>query len=100
MNEYEIGLFVLIWAITDRIREIAIFPGWISVFGKWFDTFYNDKITTLWPFRTAYHTFKNLAVIALVIIVWINYGFIISMSIVAIWGSGQFIGLLFRKNLN
>ena len=98
MNEYWIGLFVFFWAVTDRQREIAVFPGWESIFGEWFETFYNDKVSELWPFRTAYHTFKNIAVLFLVIVVWIHYGFIIAMSMVAIWGAGQFLGLLARKN--
>ena len=97
MNEYWLGLFFFLWALTDRLREIAVFPGWISVFGEWFDTFYNKNASTLNPFRDAYHTFKNLAVLFFVLMVWWFYGFIIALSMLAIWMSGQFLGLLFRK---
>ena len=48
MNEYWLGLFLLFWALTDRMREIAVFPGWVSALGGWFDTFHNKDITTLW----------------------------------------------------
>lgn len=98
LNEHWLLLFVFFWAITDRIREIAIFPGWVSSIGKWFDTYYNPNIGTWYPFRDAYHTFKNIAVLFLFIVTWRIFDFMTAIYLIIIWMAGQFLGLLFRKN--
>ena len=98
MNEYWLLLFVFFWAITDRIREIAVFPWWLSSINNWFDTFYNPDIGTWWPFRDAYHTFKNLAPMMLFFLVWWWFDFYTAIYMIIVWMAGQFLGLLFRKN--
>lgn len=98
MNEDWLLLFVFFWALTDRPREVAMFPGWKSSLGKWFETHYNSKIGNWWPFRSAYHTFKNAPVVFLFILTWVFYGFMAAIYLVVVWMAGQFLGLLTRVN--
>lgn len=100
MDEYYLMLFVFIWALTDRQREIAVFPGWYSKLGEWFDTHYNPNVGAWWPFRTAYHTFKNIIVLLLYVLTWIFYDFMTANYVIIIWMAGQFLGLITRKKLN
>jgi len=95
----EVILFVLIWAITDRIREIAIFEGWESRFkGRWWDRFYTPTVPTWWLFRDGYHTFKNLPVLFLFVMTWYVFGlWPTGLAVVGAWAVGQFVGLAFRK---
>ena len=98
MSDREIILFVLIWAIADRLREIAIFPGWVSRFGGWWDRFFTPSIPSWVPWRDGYHAFKNLPVLLLFVITWLVYGLWPSaLAVVGAWTIGQWVGLAFRK---
>ena len=97
MQDKEIVLFVLVWAIADRLREIAIFPGWVSRFGGWWDRFFTPSIPSWVPWRDGYHAFKNLPVLILVVASVYTYGWLPSLYVMAAWGIGQYVGLAFRK---
>lgn len=101
MNEFAmfIVLFTLIWGFLDRQREIAIFIGWVSKLGSWFDTFYTPDAPVWNPFRDAYHLFKALPIYLLFALVWWQFGFINAAYMYAAWAVGQFLGLLLRKKL-
>lgn len=90
-------LFVLMWGFFDRIREIAIFPGWVSRIHEWFDTYYNPDVSTWWPFRDCYHTFKALPVFMLFGLIWYWSGIMNAIYIYIAWAIGQKLGLLTRK---
>ncbi len=91
-------LFALLWGFLDRQREIAVFPGWISRLGPWFDTFYTPHAPVWNPFRDAYHSFKAIIVFVLFGLVWWWFGFFNAVYMYAAWAVGQKVGLLLRKN--
>ena len=97
---YETLIFIILWGILDRQREIAVFPGWISKLGKWFDTFYTPTQPVWWPFRDAYHTFKAIIVYVFVGWIWYHYGFVDAVYTYAGWAIGQKIGLFTRMKPN
>ena len=99
MNEYIILLFVFVWAFSDRLREIAVFPGWESKWGKWFDTYYTPDMWKWIPWRDAYHLFKAVAIWFLVLLIFIIFGWEVALYIYAAWAVGQFAGLVARKKL-
>jgi len=83
-------VYIFIWGFTDRLREIAIFPGWESRLGRWFDL-YNTKYNL-----DAYHIFKWIPVFGLFIfIAFIDYK--VAAFFWLAWGAGQAAGLLTRK---
>ena len=96
MSEYTILLFVFIWAFTNRQSEIAIFPGWKSKLGEWFDTYYNDKLPEWFPGRYAFHSFKGIPVWSLVIMMLIVFDIKTAFYTYLIWAAGQFLGLVTR----
>ena len=97
MDEYVIVAFILVWALMDRIREVAIFPGWTSSLHEWLDTHYTDKLPDWVPFRDAYHLFKAIPVYILCGLVWYHFGFMNFLYAYAAWAAGQFLGLTTRR---
>jgi len=96
MSSRIVVLFILIWAITDRLREVPIF--WTSIFkGKWWSRYYTVNSPRWNIFGDAYHLFKNLPVMLVVGLVGWEYGVWAGIYAVAAWGLGQYTGLLFRK---
>ena len=90
-------VFTLIYGFFDRIREIAMFPGWVSRIHKWFDTYYNPDVPEWNPFRDCYHTFKALPIFILFGLVWYFGGIINAIFVYLAWAVGQRLGLLTRK---
>ena len=99
MNEYYLIGFMLFWAFADRIKEIAVFPGWTSAIHEWLDTHYTDILPDWVPFRDAYHLFKALPVYLLCGFIWYKFGFMICLYSYAAWATGQFLGLATRKKV-
>ena len=102
MTKYEIQIlilgFVFFLSITDRLREIAIFPGWHSIFGKgWFDQYYTIDTPKWWPMRDGYHFFKWLPIALLYVLLWWLFDFWIACLMYFVWWLGQILGKLFRK---
>ncbi len=95
--EDQLILFTFFWAFTDRFREVAIFPGWVTRFWKWFETHYNPNQPIWNPIRTAYHTFKNSPVSYLFVLMWLQYGFWKAFQLVGTWYIGQTIGLIIAR---
>lgn len=94
---FDLVIFVLFWAITDRIREIAVFANWKSIFGGWFDRYFTPEYPTWFFLRDGYHTFKLLPILLLTYYTWTRYDWFYALVVAATWGAGQAIGLLFRK---
>lgn len=102
MNRHFIIIWIFVYSVCDRIREIAIFPGWESMFGPWFDTYNANN------YLDAYHLFKWLPLVILIAsLVWItmkrrrlgswvpSWGFI-CLALMA-WAAGQYLTLLLVK---
>ena len=100
MNWYEaIVIAFLFYGIFDRLREIAQWDFWSSVFGNWLDT-YNEKGPKWFPFRDAYHTFKNIPVYTICIIVGYYAGWQNGLYAYIAWALGQYIGILTKEVSN
>jgi hypothetical protein len=91
-------IFILIWGVTDRIREIAVFKNWISRFGGWFDEYFTPGAPRWYPFRDGYHTFKLIPIMILAGGIWYIADFWHVLYLWAAWGLGQRIGLAFKKD--
>ena len=97
MNWYEaIVIYILLWGFLDRLREIAGWIHWQSIFGPWFDTV-NEVGSKWWPFRDGYHTFKGLAILILCGIVGYYAGILNGIYAYAAWATGQYIGKLTKR---
>ena len=94
MELKQIIFFTMFWAITNRWMEVAVFKGWESTLGRWFDTHYNPNLPTWFLFRSAYHTFKNLPVLFLCALVMWKFGFWNGIYMAGAWGTGQWVGLM------
>lgn len=96
----------LIWAICDRLREIAIFPRWVSIFGGWWDRYFTPEKKNWNPFRDGYHFWKNAAIflycaeVGICIGIEYNwvYGVTVGLFSYGFWAVGQSIGLLFKRD--
>jgi len=97
MTYWQLLIFIVIWGVTDRIREIAVFPGWKSIFGEWFDRYFTPECPYWNPFRDGYHTFKIIPVLYITCIIYINNTWQHAFLILLIWAVSQGMGLIFKK---
>ena len=96
IDKYDLIIFLLVFGFTDRLREIAGWPWWISKWGGWFDT--HDSPGLKWfPFRDAYHTFKFVSNASIIGMVWYFFGYEAGFYAACAWGLGQFLGLMAKK---
>lgn len=90
-------LWIFIWCLCDRLREIAIFPGWESIFGSgWFDQYYTPDTPTWLPHRDAYHYFKWFPWAILFVAIWHYFRWYWAWLLGFTWWLGQLLGKLFR----
>jgi len=99
IDQYVLIIFLLIFGFTDRLREIAAWPWWRSKWGKWFDTYCDQKMPKWFPFRDAYHTFKFVTNSCVIGMVWYYFGLQAGFYAAGAWGVGQYLGLMSKEEI-
>ena len=98
----------LLWSTSDRLREIASFDKWKSIFkNSWWDRDHTPGKSKINPFRDGYHWWKNFAIFVYegiigYFIYYISDNILYGLGTIAVthimWSIGQWAGLKLKKD--